>query len=208
MTNTVVTAEQIEAAIEKIYNDALASQDGYGSTHDDVALIRLAISQRDAHIAALEADNKRLRKPAMTEAELGQEAECLASDFSAGSYDESCWGAEIFDLARRYAASQRPAVPDGVEQQIEALRQNHDSANQTNAVLIKRLASTMTELAELRGRCNAMHEAIEVYALPLIWALKCDGKLANDTTAEKVLRSVATPPYVIPALPATEGGGG
>jgi hypothetical protein len=114
----------------------------------------------------------------------------------------------LLDLARRYAASQRPVVPDGVEQQIEALRQNHDSANKTNAVLVKRLVSTMTELAKLRARCEAMHEAIEVYALPLIWALKCDGKLEDGTTAEKVLRSVATPPYVIPALPATEGGGG
>lgn len=100
---------------------------------------------------------------------------------------------DAIDLARRYAEAQQTD-----KTLLEAL----DSSNQTTAVLVKRLASTMKELVKLRARCDAMHEAIEVYALPLIWALKCDGKLADGTTAEKVLRAVATPPYVILTQPA------
>lgn len=41
------------------------------------------------------------RQPAMTDAELEREAENLASDFQAGSYSESDWGAEIFELVKK-----------------------------------------------------------------------------------------------------------
>ena len=79
----------------------------YKALPDEVKEVMCWMNHKDravihAHIAALEAEVKHLRKPAMTEAELVQEAECLASDFSAGSYDESCWGAKIFDLAKKY----------------------------------------------------------------------------------------------------------
>lgn len=116
MTTTTIT-EQIEAASQKdiialmrslknaAYSHGVTDQTEYYSDKKyRVAYEKseAAFEELRAAIASLQAEVKRLRKPAMTNAELEREAECLANDFSAGSYDESCWGAEIFDLAKKY----------------------------------------------------------------------------------------------------------
>jgi len=49
------SSDEVDTHINSLYNDALSSRDGYGNAHDDANAIR-------AHIASLEADNKRLRE--------------------------------------------------------------------------------------------------------------------------------------------------
>ena len=49
------SSDEVDTHINSLYNDALSSRDGYGNAHDDAKAIR-------AHIAALEAENKRLRE--------------------------------------------------------------------------------------------------------------------------------------------------
>lgn len=52
---SATSSDEVDTHINSLYNDALSSRDGYGNAHDDAKAIR-------AHIAALEADNKRLRE--------------------------------------------------------------------------------------------------------------------------------------------------
>lgn len=51
---SATSSDEVDTHINSLYNDALSSRDGYGNAHDDAKAIR-------AHIASLEAENKRLR---------------------------------------------------------------------------------------------------------------------------------------------------
>jgi hypothetical protein len=100
---------------------------------------------------------------------LEAEAEKLSWPVDGYNYTKVIAENDAIDLARRYAEAQQA--------DNNRLREALDSSNQTNAFLVKRLASTMTELVKLRAFAREYLDALQAFSN--------DGEIGNKVWFDK-----------------------